>query len=172
PGEQPVPGVGADRGDHLERAFRNAEPDGSPEAGYVWQEIAHGVLATRIDRKDEEYRRGGQRTDHRLRCRLLNRLRWHSLRSPSASSAPSFPHPPATYTLGPPRSSVGPYREVAPRCGGHLAGRLAGARPGCLPLSSEVFLDRRGYLRHALQAGESLAAGPLASGATATVTGS
>src|SRR5690242_18564977 len=104
PREQPVPGVGADRGDYLQRAFRDAEPDRSPEARYIWQEVAHGVLATGVDRKDEEYRRGGQRADDRLRCRLLNRLRWHSLRSPSASSAPSFPHPPAPYARGPPRN--------------------------------------------------------------------
>ena len=65
-GEQPVPGVRADRGDHLERPAGNAEADRALQRGHVAQQFADDVLAAGVDRQDKKHRRRGQRAEHRL----------------------------------------------------------------------------------------------------------
>ena len=73
-GEQPVPGVGADRGDHREPLGGIAKADRPHQSRDVGQRIVHGRLAAFVDRRHQEDGRGRQRRQNRLRLHSGHRL--------------------------------------------------------------------------------------------------
>ena len=66
-GEQPVPGVGADRGDHRQALGRVAEADRAHQPRDVGQRVVDGRLAAFVDGGHQEDGRGCQRRQNRLR---------------------------------------------------------------------------------------------------------
>ena len=66
-GEQPVPGVGADRRHHRQVLGRVPEADGPHQTGKARQGVVHGRFATLVDGGHQEDGRRSQRRQYRLR---------------------------------------------------------------------------------------------------------
>ena len=64
--EQTIPRVGSDACDTGELAVREAEADGSLQAGAIAQQLACYCLTAGVDGHNEKDRRAGQRAEHRL----------------------------------------------------------------------------------------------------------
>ena len=73
-GEQPVPGLRADRGDHRQMLGGVAESDCPRQAGDLWQRIVHRRLAALVDCDNQEDGGRRQRSQNGLRLHRLHRL--------------------------------------------------------------------------------------------------
>ena len=83
PAEQPVPGVGADRGDHRQMLGRVAKADGAHQPREVRQCVVHGRFAAVVDGDHQKYRGRRQRRENGLR---LNRRHSGDLSVATASA--------------------------------------------------------------------------------------